>query len=177
MILRKMNKKFLLFIILLAILLLGSGVFIRAQKLFIPQKTHYHAGFVVFQNDKKLDFSDLKYMSIEPCVLDNKRENDSPEQVQVEKAHLHDNVGDLIHVERTSAKWQDLFTNIHYSLDYAKTTGYINGKQVNNYQFQSIKPFDSLVIFIDKNDPKLLTQAVTKDYMIKMAKKSTNCGD
>lgn len=171
-----MNKKFLLFVISVIVLLFGVGIFVRAQKLFIPQKTHSHAGFVVFQNDKKLDFSDMKYMSVEPCVLNNKRE-DSAEDIQIEKAHLHDNVGDLVHVERTGPIWKDLFTNIHYSLNYAKTTGYINGKQVNNYQFQSIKPFDSLVVFIGKSDQKLLAQAVTKGYMIKMAKKSTTCGD
>lgn len=172
-----MNKKFLLFIVSVIVLLFGVSIFVRAQKLFTPQKTHYHAGFVVFQNDKKLDFSDMKYMSVEPCVLNNKRDNDTPEQIQIEKAHLHDNVGNLVHVERTGPIWKDLFTNIHYPIDFTKTTGYINGKQVNNYQFQSIKPFDSLVVFIGKSDQKLLAQAVTKGYMIKMAKKSTTCGD
>ena len=171
-----MNKKLLIILILVLIVFFGVGTFTLSQRFFIPQKTHYHAGFVVFQNNKKLEFSDMKYMSVEPCVLNNKHE-DSAEDIQIEKAHLHDNVGDLVHVERTGPIWKDLFTNIHYSLNYAKTTGYINGKQVNNYQFQSIKPFDSLVVFIGKSDQKLLAQAVTKGYMIKMAKKSTTCGD
>ncbi len=168
-----MKKILILFII--AVILLASSIVIF-KKLLTPQKTHYHAGFVIFQNNKKLIFSDTQYMFLEPCVLNSKHEG-SPQDIQIEKAHLHDNVGDLVHIERTGAIWKDLFTNTRYPLNYAMTTGYINGRQVNNYQFQSIKPFDSLVVFIGKNDPKLLSQAVTKGYMIKIAKKSTTCGD
>ena len=170
-----MNKRVLFIVILIFILLLGIGIFFT-KKILTPQKTHYHAGFVVFENNKKVDFSDTKYMFLEPCTLNNKHDN-SAADIQIEKAHLHDNVGDLVHIERTGAKWQDLFTNIHFPIDFANTIGFINGKQISSYQYQPIKPFDSLVVFIGKNDPKLLSQAVTKDYMIKMAKKSTTCGD
>ena len=169
-----MSKK-LFFIIPIFIILIGIGIFFN-KKLLIPKKTHYHAGFVVFHNNKKVDFSDLKYMFLEPCALNSKRE-DPPAIIQIQKAHLHDNVGDLIHIERTGATWQDLFTNIHYKIDYTNATGYINGKRVSEFKQQTIRPFDSLVVFIGNNQTTLLSQAVTKDYMIKMAKKSTNCGD
>lgn len=170
-----MNKKFLyIFFLLIFIFISIAAVFI-SKRFFTPQKTHYHAGFVVFQNNKKVNFSDIKYMYLEPCTLN--KSNDTSAAIQIEKAHLHDNIGDLVHIERTGPIWKDLFTNIHYPIDYAKTIGYINGEQVTNYQFQPIKPFDSLVVFIGRNDPNLLAQAVTKGYMIKMAKKSTTCGD
>ena len=173
-----MNKRLFSIIILLALVLAGISTFFIAKKLLRPQKTHYHAGFVVFQNNKKLDFSDNKYMFIEPCTLkENKADTASDADIQIEKAHLHENVGELVHIERTGAKWQDLFTNIHFPINYTQTTGYINGKQQSDYQLQPIKPFDSLLVFIGKNDPKLLQQAVTKDYIIQMAKKSTTCGD
>lgn len=171
-----MNKKFLLLIIPVVIILLGVAVFIGTKKFFIPQKTHYHAGFVVFEKNKKLDFSDVKYMFLEPCTV-NKKGDDSAADIQIEKAHLHDNVGDLVHIERTGAIWKDLFTNIHYPLDYKKVAAYINGKQVQNFQLQSIHNDDSLVVFIGKDNPKLLSQAVTKNYIETMAKKSTTCGD
>lgn len=172
-----MNKKLLTILILVLAVFFTIGTSVLSKKLFTPQKTHYHAGFIVFQNNKNLDFSDIKYMFLEPCVLNNKIENDTPGNIQIEKAHLHDSVGNLVHIERTGAKWMDLFTNIRFPIDYTKTTGYINGKQVSSYQLQTIKPFDSLAVFIGNNDKKLLRQAVTKDYMIKMAKKSTGCGD
>ena len=163
-------------------LLLGGVILIVAiiyfgRKLLEPQKIHYHGGFVVFQNNKKLDFSGSKYMFEEPCVLNAKNEHDTPEDTQLEKAHLHDNVGDLVHVERTGAIWKDLFTNMRFPIDYEKTEGFINGRRVSNYQLQPIAPYDSLVVFIGKNDSSLIKQAVTREYMVKMAKKSTTCGD
>ncbi len=171
-----MNKKLLFFIPPVIIILFGLGVIVAKNRFFTPQKTHYHAGFVVFQNNKKIDFSDTKYMFLEPCVLNNKHE-DSDEDIQIEKAHLHDNVGDLVHIERTGAIWQDLFTNIHFPINYSQVTAYINGKQTQNFQLQAIHNDDSLVVFIGKDDTKLLSQAVTKSYIEKMAKKSTTCGD
>jgi hypothetical protein len=171
-----MNKRFFLVLILFMVLFIGMSAFFALKRYFAPQKTHYHAGFVVFQNNKKLDFSDNKYMFIEPCTANDKHV-DSEADIQIEKAHLHENVGDLVHVERTGAKWEDLFTNIHFPIDYSQTTGFINGKQISNFQQQPIKPYDSLVVFIGKNDQRLLSQAVTKEYIIKMAKKSTTCGD
>lgn len=173
---KQINKRFLYVTIPLVILLITIAVFFILKNQLIPVKTHYHAGFVVFQNNKQLSFSDSKYMFIEPCSL-NQKNADSTAIVQIKKAHLHDNVGDLVHIERTGAKWQDLFTNINFPIDYSIAAGYINGKKIVNFQTQSIHPYDSLVVFIGKNDSKFLKQAVTKDYMIRMAKKSTTCGD
>ena len=173
---KQMNKRFSYITVLLVILLITISAFFIFKNQLIPAKTHYHAGFVVFQNNKKLSFSDNRYMFIEPCAI-NSKDTDSTAVIQIKKAHLHDNVGDLVHIERTGAKWQDLFTNIKFSIDYSNAVGYINGKKTVNFQMQSIHPYDSLVIFIGKNDSKLFKQAVTKDYMIKMAKKSTTCGD
>ena len=172
----KLKRPVILFISFVAVVLLSITMIFISKKLFIPQETHYHAGFVVFKNDKKINFSDVKYMFLEPCTL-NKNNDNSPTDIQIEKAHLHDNVGDVVHIERTGAKWQDLFTNIHFLINYSKTTGYINGEKVANYQLQPIKPDDILVVFIGKEDQKLIRQAVTKDYIEKMAKKSTTCGD
>lgn len=165
-------------VLLLAIIsLLGfSGVILKNK--FLPEKkVHYHAGFIVFKDDKKLDFSDFKYMFEKPCTI-NGKDDEENENDQLEKAHLHDNVGDVVHIERDGARWKDLFTNINYPIDYSKTTGYINGKKVENYQAKAITPDEILVVFIGKNDINTdLVQAPSKEYVEKMAKKSTTCGD
>ncbi len=173
---QQVNKRFLYITVPLIFLLITISVFFFLKNQFIPAKVHYHAGFIVFQNNKKLSFSDSKYMFIEPCALSQKSV-DSTAVAQIKKAHLHDNVGDLVHIEHVGAKWQDLFININFPIDYSSVVGYINGKKIFNFQTQSIHPYDSLVVLIGKNDSKFLKQAVTKDYMIKMAKKSTTCGD
>ncbi len=172
-----MQKKFFYIVVIIVFILLGTSLIFASNNFFTPKKVHYHAGFVVFQNNKKIDFSDIKYMYIEPCAINETNKNENSKTIQMEKAHLHENVGDLVHVERDGATWRDLFTNISFPIDYTKTTGYINGKQIANFQSQPIQPDESLVVFIGSNDAALLSQAVTKDYMTKMAKKSTTCGD
>lgn len=150
-----------------------TGFFV-VQRIIPPAKTHYHAGFVVFEHNKKIDFSDNKYMNFKPCSL-KQTEDTSAADIQLEKAHLHDNVGNLVHVEREGAVWKDLFTNIKYAIDYTHTTAYINGRQVSNWQDSKIKPYDSLVLFIGDNDPKHLKEGVAKAYMMEKEKKSDGC--
>ncbi len=153
------------------------GGFVFSKKFFLKtEKIHYHAGFVVFENNQKIDFSDNKYMFIKPCTVDGKEEENSGNK-QMEKAHLHDNFGDLIHVEAEGAIWRDLFININFPVDYSKVTAYINGIQVSNFESQVIFPDDSLVLFIGDNDKSLFSQAVTKEYIESQAKKSAGCGD
>jgi hypothetical protein len=172
-----MKKKMLLYIGFVVItILIGTAYFVVSKKPADSEKVHYHSGFVVFENGKKLDFSDSKYMFIKPCTIDGKEiENEGDEQI--EKAHLHDNVGDVVHTEEKGAKWLDLFTNINFSVDYSKATAYINGELAENFESQSIRPFDSLVLFVGKVDESLLSQAPTKEYIEEWGEKSSTCAD
>lgn len=169
-----MSKRGWFIIAIYIFILLGVFTLLFGKKLFPEKKIHYHAGFVVFQNNKKIDFSDNKYMNIRPCTKDDDAVKEDP---QLEKAHLHDNVGDVVHVEHVDALWKDLFTNLHYPIDYTKTTAYINGEKVSNFQSQTIHPYDSIVIFIDKNDAKYIKEAVKKEHIIQIENKSESCGD
>jgi len=153
------------------------GGFVFSKKFFLKtEKIHYHAGFVVFENNQKIDFSDNKYMFIKPCTVDGK-EIENPGDEQIEKAHLHDNVGDVIHIESEGAVWRDLFVNINFPVDYSKVTAFINGQKVASFETLPIKLDDSLVLFIGDNDKSLFSQAVTKEYIESQSKKSTGCGD
>lgn len=172
-----MTKRIKFIYLLLSVAVIATLVgFFTLNKLRTKEKIHYHAGFVVFENGKKIDFSIAKYMYMKPCTLGDK-EDESKEDVQLEKAHLHDNVGDVVHIEENDAKWKDLFTNIGYAVDYKKVSAYVNGTLVNNIQDQPIKSGDSLVLFIGSYDKSLLSQAVTKEYIEDKAKKSVSCGD
>ncbi|HSA83307.1 MAG TPA: hypothetical protein VLF20_00290 [Patescibacteria group bacterium] len=150
------------------------GIFFY-RSITTPQKIHIHAGFIVFDNNKELDFSGNKYMNIKPCS-EAEEDHEDEENEQLEKAHLHDNVGDIVHVERSDGKWKDLFTNINYSVDYTKVTAYINGQKVANFQNKLITAYDSAVIFIGKVDESKLKEAVKIDYMKEKEKKSNDCG-
>lgn len=161
--------------LILCIIIVTAAVFIVRNSFIPEEKTHKHAGFVIFKNNVKLDFSDSIYMYISPCEVDDTHE-DTPQQAQLEKAHLHDNVGDVIHIERSGALWKDLFTNIRFPINESTSTGYINGNNVENFQTKLIEQDDSLVVFIGENDMgKNLLLAPTREYIEEMAKKSTTC--
>ncbi len=169
-------NKHTIVIILIVGVVIGGGIFFAFKKLILKPKVHYHGGFIVFQNNRKIDFSDIKYMYTKPCTV-NGKEDEEHENPQLEKAHLHNNVGDLVHVEARGATWKDLFTNINFPIDEKITTGYIGEKIIPSFLNLPIQPNDSLVVFIGSNDPVHLKEAVTKEYITEMAKKSTTCGD
>lgn len=142
-------------------------------------KAHYHAGFIVVEDNKLIDFSKSQYMDFEPCRLPSaKSEPDTPQQLQLEKAHLHENVGDVVHVETARTLWKDLFTNIKYPINYSDAAAYINGKSVIDFQNKQIQPYQSLVVFIGANDDtqKFLNQAVIKQHIQDVEAKSEDCG-
>lgn len=108
------------------VLLAGLYWYARANKAQAQSDIHFHAAFQVYADNTLVDFTDAKYMHISPCSEDEEAVSDDEEQI--EKAHLHDNVGDVVHVHRKNAKWKDLFKNISYDID-GSVVGYINGER------------------------------------------------
>jgi hypothetical protein len=171
------SKKTILILIAAALLILGVGALFKYgnSQVEVPD-IHYHAGFVVFENGQKVDFSDNLYMNIEPCKVHDANEKETPEHIQTEKAHLHDNVGDVVHTHVAGARWRDLFTNIKYPLDYEKVTAYVNGQRVAKFEDLPIVAYNSLVIFVGSTDETLLSQGVTEDRIKEVEAKSELCG-
>lgn len=136
---------------------------------------HYHAGFQLYKDDRRVDFSDFKYMKVEPCSLDEHDEM-SPEEEQLEKAHMHDGVGDVVHVHVEGSKWGDLFKNIGYEI--GEVEGYVNGEKVEDILNYPIQAYDSVVIFEGKNTDieAIVENRVTKEHMVETESNSENCG-
>lgn len=141
-------------------------------------EVHYHAGFRVYKNNILEDYSGLEYMAVEPCTENEKGEDsESPEHEQIEKAHLHDGIGDVVHVERAGSVWRDLFTNMKVEIT-TDAISYLNGVETENFLDLPIKTYDSLVIFEGENTDMVekLKAAVTKDHIIETEQRSENCG-
>lgn len=177
-----MYKTILAIITLLIIFGVGVGGYYyytkQVSKSETTEKTvHFHAGFQVYKEGALVDFSGLRYMHEKPCTTDGS-ESEKHEDEQIEKAHLHDRVGDVVHVHKEHVKWSDLFNNLKYSVEPQKVEGYLNGKQINNILDKEIKPYDSLVLFIGEHVDvqSYLSKAVTKANMQEAEKKSENCG-
>ena len=166
-----MNKKLLIGLTIFLIIIIGVAVYLR---LFRVKEVHYHAGFQVYIDGKQKDFSAMQYMSLIPCG-----KNTGHEDEQLEKAHLHDTIGDVVHVHRDNAVWGDLFKNINYQINTTQPVeAYLNGKKVNNIFAQKINPYDSLILLIGKNMDieTYLTKQVTKSKIMSVEKKSESCG-
>jgi hypothetical protein len=176
-----MNKRMLLRSFL--VILLSASFAIALIMLFREhtalKKAHYHAGFQVYVDGKLQDLSDIKYMKITPCALNESKMKLTPEEEQLDKAHLHDNVGNVSHSHLKPAYWRDLFTNMKYNFPENKQIkSFINGREVRNIFSTQIKPYDSVIILVGDYDniDNILKKAVTKEEIVKAEKKSENCG-
>ncbi|MBI4226007.1 hypothetical protein HY612_02735 [Candidatus Roizmanbacteria bacterium] len=164
-------------------LIIGLGLlsliigFLLFQKLnHEPKERHVHAGFQVYVDGKLQDFSEAKYMSLLLCEEENTHPKKTKERIQIEKAHLHHNVGDVVHSEREGAVWGDLFKNIKVEFDRSKRVeGYVNGKKITNIFDYPIKAYDSVVIFSGKIEEKLLKKAVTKKRIKEVEREGAEC--
>ncbi|MBI4226535.1 hypothetical protein HY612_05485, partial [Candidatus Roizmanbacteria bacterium] len=141
-----------------------------------PKERHIHAGFQVYVDGRVQDFSESKYMSLIVCEKEVDQAKKTRRQIQIEKAHLHDNVGDVVHSEREGAVWRDLFKNLNFKIDQAKSSdGYVNGKKVANIFAYPINAYDSTVIFIGRSDKKLLKNSVTRKRIREVEKEGIEC--
>ncbi len=109
-------------------------------------EVHHHAAFSIYVDGAKVDFSDLKYTHVEPCTNEEEHEPLSAEEEQLERAHLHDLVGDVVHVHRPGVVWGDLFENLSYEFG-APPVGYVDGTQIDDILNRPIEP-DQRVLFV-----------------------------
>lgn len=163
-------------IILILLFISLSFALIYFQKTKPSNKeVHYHAGFLVYVEGKLQDFSGDIYMSPNVCLKPDVRL--SSEEEQKEKAHLHDGVGDVVHVHRKGAVWRDLFRNINFPLPENKTIqGYQNNRPVDNILTQQIKPYTSVTIVIGNDKNINLQKYVSLSHIKEIEKRSESCG-
>ncbi len=143
----------------LGILLVLVGILVYWQWSKREESVHYHAGFTVYVNGEKQDYSDWRYMHLELCTDGQEQHEDE----QIEKAHLHDGVGDVVHVHRTGAKWGDLFENIGVKL--AEEPAILQ---------QAVEPNSSVIIMIGQSVAN--PEKVTIEHIQDVEAKSELCG-
>ena len=138
---------------------------------------HYHAGFQVYKDGVLVDFSGLKYMHDKPCDLNETPVEEEHEDEQEEKAHLHDLIGDVVHVHRSGVVWKELFINLKYPIP-ENSEFYLSGEKMATGLNTPIKAYDSISIFINSDPLKEqhIASRVTKEHIIETEKRSENCG-
>lgn len=171
---KKISLKIILLIAILCAAVISAYFFLT--RFDAKKEVHYHAGFLVYNEGKLVDFSDLKYMQVVPCTADG---SEIHMDEQIEKAHLHDNIGNVVHVHREGAKWGDLFKNIKYNIPQSQDiTAYKNGKPVKDILNTPIEPYDSIIISIGKEriSEAKLKSPVTKKQILEAEKRTETCG-
>lgn len=111
-----MRKKYVQFLttkwfIALACLVLGAAVVMGIR--FANYKSdaiHYHANFALYINGQREEFVGNQYYSeTEMCALNET-------MVPAERAHMHDNVNSVVHVEDHAVTWGQFFTNLGWTM-------------------------------------------------------------
>ncbi len=130
---------------------------------------HYHANFAVFISGEQVDFSKPSLMHIQPCTNDEK-ESSNPE----DNVHLHDQVGNVVHLHADGINWHTFFSSIQYDL-LGKTNGktmtvYSKGVAVSpQHLFDVIEPRDMLLIHIASQGG---AQNVSEDVSLQLEQKA-----
>ncbi len=71
---------------------------------------HYHANFAVYLNGTQEEFKGPQYYTeAEMCTLDTAIQ---PSQ----RAHMHDNINNVVHVEDHAVTWGHFFTNLGWTI-------------------------------------------------------------
>lgn len=169
------SRQLLLGIIVLV--LLAGGWWWRSREVQAPApEYHVHAIFIVYRDNVKLDFSGVQYMHIKPCTEDEVEETLTPAEEQQDRAHMHDNIGDVVHVHRRGADWQDLLTNISFDFN-APVTGYRNGQPVSAILQTEIRENDRVLILVGNNtDIETKLQALPSlEYLQDSIAKGESC--
>lgn len=135
----------------------------------LPKEVHIHAGFAVYKDNHKLDFSGEEYMHRTPCGEEGTGLPDH-------KIDLHDNVGDIVHVHRSDATWRDLFEELNLDLTDS-VTHYINGQKNPNVGNQKIHDLDRVLILVGNNDSidTKLQQVPSRERIQEVGSKSETC--
>lgn len=144
---------------------IGAGAFILGAAVILtirvatyrPEEIHYHANFAVYLNGQREQFAGMRYYeetAANSCSIEE-------EETPLERAHMHGNVNDVVHVEDHLVTWGNFFQNIGWGIDdnYLKTvdkiyavddqnklTFMLNGKRVDSVANLIIKDEDKLLV-------------------------------
>lgn len=159
-------------VVLAAMVIILWGTFNKDR-----EEVHFHAGFLVYIDGKLQDYSQDRYMDTQPCSIPGK---EMAEDEQIEKAHLHDNVSDVVHVHRAGAVWGDLFQNIKVS--FAKlgpVIGYKDDQVIPNILTKKIEEYESVVIVVgdQSGSADFVGKNVSLDHIRQVESKSETCGE
>lgn len=164
---------FIIGLLLGALIILG----IRVATYEPEKKIHYHANFAVYINGQREQFKNPTLYE-ETTMCTNSKEEDESSANPNERAHMHDKVNNVVHVEDAAVTWGDFFQNLGWTLGETaiiddqgnvyqeqgadKLHIILNGQDytdLGGIQKRVIKDEDKLLLsFGDESDPTVMAQ-------------------
>lgn len=160
-----------------AVAVSALGFYFQTREAEEVEHVHLHAGFQVYIDGVRQDYTDFEFMSLSPCSTEPKEL--TSEEKQMEKAHLHDQIGDVVHVHTKGATWGDLFTNLNVTFDKEKELQtYTKDGVMTDIFDQEIKPYESIVIVVgDQSKSEEYRQTlVARSHIEATEQRSELCG-
>lgn len=138
------------------------------------EHTHFHAGFIVYVNGERQDYSGTRFMHLDVCSIPGKQDDHMMDEKDT--VHLHDNVGDVAHIHSPNVTWGMLFENMDVA--FPKNTpiiGYKDGKMVPDILNTQIRKDDSVVVVVGDEKKVDLSTYVTTQHIREVEGKSNTC--
>lgn len=107
-------------------------------------EVHYHAGFHIYEGGQLVDLSGFEYMTIQPCG--EVHSSHGGKEYEASMIHLHDGVGDVVHVHADGQTWRMFMDSLNLDAD-AYPQMYRDGVEVSLMD-DVIEPFER-VVFAD----------------------------
>lgn len=167
--------KTIYFILLGLILLVAASLFyIRSKKEPIPH-THFHAGFVVYIEGEKQDYSASQFMHVDMCSIEDKQ--DAHAMQQEDRVHLHNNIGDVAHIHADGVTWGELFKNAGITLPAdTQLFSYRNGQKISESILDvQIEPYESVVLSFGTDVMPKPADFVSKNRILEVEKLPSGC--
>ena len=150
-------------IVLGALIILGIRFFT-----YSPEQIHYHANFAVYLNGKREQFKlPMYYEEVSgSCGL-------GKDVKPAQRAHMHDEVNDIVHVHDHAVTWGDFFMNLGWAVGpdfirtpdgiFAATTDHrityrVNGHDISDISTEVIKDEDRLLVDFGDTGNSALTK-------------------
>lgn len=138
-------------------------------------EVHYHAGFHVYENGERLDLSGFEYMTILPCSeLHN---HGGEKEYDASMIHLHDGVGDVVHVHADGQTWRMLMESLGLEAD-GYTQMYRDGVEASLMD-DVIVPFER-VVFADAGTEvtsEMIAKVPSRERIQEVENTSETCGE
>jgi hypothetical protein len=157
-----MKRNALTVMIVIACVIGGILFFQNTQSSHDPSHVHYHAGFVV-------------YMHVDMCSIAEKQKEHNLKQV--DRVHLHDNVGDVAHIHADGVLWKELFENSSIILpSNKKLVAFQNGNTtIENVLNKKIEPYESIILVYGEEIEIESSLFVTRERIEEVESKPSGC--